>query len=196
MKARYKQSRIEKETYKMVMFIVALQLGLSLGAAISKVSMQERTFWYLELPAKRETGLYLFVTTLQWYIILLNFVPVVLFCAYEIVKFWQAFFFAWDVEMMHGDQACRVQASNLNEELGMVQKVFSDKTGTITQNKLVFRHHSLQSTLPLALCHELRIDTTIIGESQDEIAIIQFLKTQQVQIWSDGRCTKVDGVAY
>jgi len=77
MKARYKQSHIEKETYKMVLFIVALQLGLSMGAAISKVSMQERTFWYLELPAKRETSLYLFVTTLQWYIILLNFVPVV-----------------------------------------------------------------------------------------------------------------------
>ena len=36
----------------------------------------------------------------------------------------------------------RVQSSNLNEELGMVKYVFSDKTGTLTQNIMEFKRFS------------------------------------------------------
>ena len=35
-----------------------------------------------------------------------------------------------------------VQTSNLNEELGMVHTIFSDKTGTLTQNVMEFKHFS------------------------------------------------------
>merc|ERR1719204_405855 len=36
-------------------------------------------------------------------------------------------------------KSCNVQNSRLNEELGMVEFVFSDKTGTLTENSLDFR---------------------------------------------------------
>ena len=57
------------------------------------------------------------------------------------VQFWQAMFMGWDHEMMILQEEkfvfARVQTSRLNEELAQVHYVFSDKTGTLTQNSMV-----------------------------------------------------------
>jgi len=71
----------------------------------------------------------------------MNFVPISLLISVEMINFIQAKFIAWD--MMVYDEArdlpALVQSSNLNEELGMVHYIFSDKTGTLTQNIMEFQ---------------------------------------------------------
>ena len=59
----------------------------------------------------------------------------------EIVKFCQIFFLNWDHDMYYEklDRPFECRALNINEDLGQIKYVFSDKTGTLTENEMVFK---------------------------------------------------------
>lgn len=66
-------------------------------------------------------------------------VPISLYVSVEVVRIITALVFInLDVSMYDpvSNQPCQARTSNLNEELGMVEIVLSDKTGTLTQNQV------------------------------------------------------------
>ena len=72
-------------------------------------------------------------------------IPISLYVSVEIVKLGQVFFIQNDIELYHAksDTPAKCRALNINEDLGQIEYVFSDKTGTLTENRMVFRTCSI-----------------------------------------------------
>ncbi|KAG7263151.1 hypothetical protein CRUP_015930, partial [Coryphaenoides rupestris] len=75
------------------------------------------------------------------FMVLFNFIiPVSMYVTVEMQKFLGSFFITWDRDFFDPEiqEGALVNTSDLNEELGQVEYVFTDKTGTLTQNNMEF----------------------------------------------------------
>ncbi|XP_058452756.1 phospholipid-transporting ATPase ID isoform X2 [Malaya genurostris] len=80
------------------------------------------------------------------YAIVLNtVVPISLYVSVEVIRFAQSFLINWDEQMYYEKSKTHAKArtTTLNEELGQIQYIFSDKTGTLTQNIMTFNKCSI-----------------------------------------------------
>ncbi len=96
----------------------------------------------------------LLVQFLRFMILFNQLIPISLYITLELVKVCQCKFLAWDCQMYHADtdSPCVARTSTLNEELGQVQYVLTDKTGTL------YSSYALRILSPLAhrcLGHEI-----------------------------------------
>ncbi|KAJ8890465.1 hypothetical protein PR048_009974 [Dryococelus australis] len=79
-------------------------------------------------------------------LVLFNYIiPISLYVTIEMQKFLGTLFFEWDSELFckQTGQSAICNTSDLNEELGQVQYLFTDKTGTLTENNMCFRRCSV-----------------------------------------------------
>ena len=58
-----------------------------------------------------------------------------MFGSMEMIRFGHSWWINWDEKMYHGfsDTPAKARTTTLNEELGQIDYVFSDKTGTLTE---------------------------------------------------------------
>jgi len=136
-----KFSQTEKFTNWVTIVIFILKICLVIACTISTAALSGGDIWYLEshTSVSYEAG----VTFASYFVLFAYFIPISLFVNLEVIKLAQAAFMMADNDMKVDGQGMTVRNSNLNDELSKVGYIFSDKTGTLTQNKMVFHGCSI-----------------------------------------------------
>ncbi|XP_069313671.1 phospholipid-transporting ATPase VD [Eulemur rufifrons] len=156
---RYKRSKLERrantDVLWCVLLLVIMCLTGALGHGIWLSRYEHMLFFNIPEPDGHVispvlAGFYMFWTMI---ILLQVLIPISLYVSIEIVKLGQIYFIQSDVDFYNEKMDSTVQCRSLNitEDLGQIQYLFSDKTGTLTENKMVFRRCSVAG---FDYCHE------------------------------------------
>ncbi|CAI5758288.1 unnamed protein product [Candida verbasci] len=123
--------------------LIVLALISSIGNVI-KSKVDAGQLEYLHLEGTSMVTLF-FQDLLTYWILFSNLVPISLFVTVELIKYYQAFMIGSDLDMYYEetDTPTGVRTSSLVEELGQINYIFSDKTGTLTRNIMEFKSVSI-----------------------------------------------------
>uniref|UniRef100_A0A8C2H816 Phospholipid-transporting ATPase n=1 Tax=Cyprinus carpio TaxID=7962 RepID=A0A8C2H816_CYPCA len=146
---RYKRSKLECRLNMDVLWCVVLLLLMCLVAAVG------HGFWLSELhnpifmiPDDTHPALAAFYMFWTMIIVLQVLIPISLYVSIEIVKLGQVYFIQNDLDLYNPvlDTGVQCRALNITEDLGQIQYLFSDKTGTLTENRMLFRRCTVAGT--------------------------------------------------
>uniref|UniRef100_A0A452QL82 ATPase phospholipid transporting 8B3 n=1 Tax=Ursus americanus TaxID=9643 RepID=A0A452QL82_URSAM len=136
-----KRTKIDRLMNKLVMLIfvslVLISMALSFG------------FWFKvrEFKAKHHyvSSKHLYSVAAETFLIFWGFLTqlsvMVPMAMVEFIYLGNSIFINWDVQMYHApqDEPAKARSTSLNDQLGQVEYIFSDKTGTLTQNVMTFK---------------------------------------------------------
>lgn len=132
-----------------VIYLVILTLTAMLGASFLRKSSIGYLYLneYLTSDALKQTG--------TNYILFSYLIPLSLFVTLEVSRMFHSSFISHDEDMVREDVKSVCRNSNVTEDIGMIEYVLSDKTGTLTRNSMAFKYYHVYDTPGLVSKDEL-----------------------------------------
>ncbi|XP_066246628.1 probable phospholipid-transporting ATPase IM isoform X2 [Euwallacea similis] len=149
-KSKFKRTSIDRLLNFLIIGIVFFLLSMCLFCMVacgiweSLVGRYFQTFlpWDSLVPTEPLGGatIIALLVFFSYAIVLNTFVPISLYVSVEVIRFVQSFLINFDEQMYYNksNTYAKARTTTLNEELGQIEYIFSDKTGTLTQNIMTF----------------------------------------------------------
>jgi len=142
-KTPFKQSKFERVINKIVVIELVVQtilcVVLALRAAMFATDNSNNSYIFDSMPYS--AVLQGFMAWATFFLLLNSLIPISMIISLEVVKFLQSLLIEADIRLYgeEVDKPAKVQTLNIQEELGLVDYIFSDKTGTLTSNVMEFK---------------------------------------------------------
>ncbi|XP_075089010.1 phospholipid-transporting ATPase 2 isoform X2 [Nicotiana tabacum] len=137
---------IDKLTGAIFVFQIVVVIVLGIAGNVWK-DTEARKLWYVQYP--NEGPWYeLLVIPLRFELLCSIMIPISIKVSLDLVKSLYAKFIDWDNEMVDPETGTPSHATNtaISEDLGQVEYILTDKTGTLTENKMIFKRCFLGGT--------------------------------------------------
>lgn len=133
-----KKSKLMQEVNKLVIEIFIWQLIIAMVCSLFNTILENS---YPEFT-KHIPKANFWIMMMTWWLLMTYFIPISLMVTMEMVKLFQGAVLGRDQRGWSDLYQCFTSANNtsVNENLGQIKFVFTDKTGTLTKNNMLFRN--------------------------------------------------------